>query len=1089
MLSIGKLALGQQRYYEQQVAQGQDDYYSGRGEAPGEWTGTGAGELGLRGTVSAGQFNALLEGRDPRAPGERLRAGNSEPEIAALDLTFSAPKSISVLFAVAPAELSGVLVECHEEAVRAALGWLEGEAVFVRRGKGGYRFEHAGGLIAAAYRHRMSRALDPQLHTHVVAANLARGEDGRYTALHHPSLYRAAKTAGYLYQSHLRSAVRDRLGLEWGEVHKGAAELKELPVEVLRVFSQRRAQVEAAVAVKELEIGRPLTRAERSTWGAIATRDRKQYGIETHTWIEEITARAGEHGLDRDLIEQITERGVERVERGELAADGELDLGGSPVQATELGDLLAGPLGLTERANTFDQPSVLRAFAEASPQGARFDTVHEQAVRFSGREDVLATDRGTLTTRDLVDTERALIELAVGRAGEGAAQLLSSTVGRSLTADQAEAVRAVVTSGNGVDVIEALAGTGKTYTAGALRELYEASGYEVVGVAPTGRAVRELSEQAGVVARTLDSQLLSIDAGWGLIEGCVVIFDEAAMASTRQSARLLEHATAVGAKVIAIGDPGQLPSVQAGGWMRAIGERVGVVRLTEVMRQRDPAERRALAALHDGIPQQWIGWARETGRVEVVGDGRALERAVGEWAAGVGEHGVERVVMIARENDTRRALNNRARERQREAGVLGEDHTYGSVTVAVGDRVICRRNDRDLDVDNGMRGTVRDADAGRLVIETDTHLIRELPAGYVAEHVEYAYALTGHGMQGGTVEQAVVLAAPHELSGGWSYTALSRARGETRLLVTTDRPAVEEREDIAPATRTDQSDRGEVLARVARRMLERDDEDLAIDQLPAPGRGDDLDLTGARQGKPLHEHAAERAEPDVAEAARPSVSELRVRLGQQRAQLGALPLHDLQQLDELDERVIDLNERSELLRDRLARLPEPRTRLLRRSDDPQLLERSRASAMLAGVQEHLEHTLTQRAALTGKLGDVEPLRAEREALGAALEQTGHEHSQLLKELVDREVATRPEWMLAALGERPAGGYDQERWDRAAGQLARYRFEYDITDPREALGPTPLDAHQRQQYRIADRARDELARQLGREPDGHELGLG
>ena len=280
---------------------------------------------------------------------------NSEPEVAALDLTFSAPKSVSVLFAVAPAEVSAALVECHEEAVRAALGFLEEEAVFVRRGKGGARFEHAGGLIAAAYRHRMSRALDPQIHTHVVAANLARGEDGRYTALHHPSLYRAAKTAGFLYQGHLRSAVRDRLGLEWGPVVKGAAELEALPAEVLAVFSQRRAQVQAAIDEREAEIGRPLTRAERSQWGAIATRDRKQYGIETHTWREEIAARAAEHGLDRELVDRVVAGGVERLASGEIPADGALQLAGEAVTESELGRALTGPSGLTELANTFDR--------------------------------------------------------------------------------------------------------------------------------------------------------------------------------------------------------------------------------------------------------------------------------------------------------------------------------------------------------------------------------------------------------------------------------------------------------------------------------------------------------------------------------------------------------------------------------------------------------------------------------------------------------------------------------------------------------------------------------------------------------------
>ena len=116
--------------------------------------------------------------------------------------------------------------------------------------------------------------------------------------------------------------------------------------------------------------------------------------------------------------------------------------------------------------------------------------------------------------------------------------------------------------------------------------------------------------------------------------------------------------------------------------------------------------------------------------------------------------------MIARDNDTRAALNRAARELWRTLGLLGEQSIYGSVEVAVGDRVICRRNDRLIDVDNGMRGTVRHVDADRVVIDTDSTLVRELPAAYVSEHLEHAYSLTGHGMQGGTVETAVVVASP-----------------------------------------------------------------------------------------------------------------------------------------------------------------------------------------------------------------------------------------------------------------------------------------------------------------------------------------
>ena len=113
----------------------------------------------------------------------------------------------------------------------------------VRRGEAGKHVERAEGLIAAAYRHRMSRALDPQLHTHVVAANLARGGDGRFTALHGAPLYRSAKTAGFLYQAHLRALVRERLGLRWGEVYRGASELEGVKRPVIEHFSKRRGEM------------------------------------------------------------------------------------------------------------------------------------------------------------------------------------------------------------------------------------------------------------------------------------------------------------------------------------------------------------------------------------------------------------------------------------------------------------------------------------------------------------------------------------------------------------------------------------------------------------------------------------------------------------------------------------------------------------------------------------------------------------------------------------------------------------------------------------------------------------------------------
>ena len=325
---------------------------------PGSGWGPGRRRSELSGHVSAEQFGALIAGLDPRDPSVRLRASERDPKVAALDLTFSAPKSLSVLFAVSPEEYSAELVACHEEAVRAALEYLEAEAVMVRRGEAGKHVERAEGLIAAAYRHRMSRALDPQLHTHVVAANLARGADGRFTALHGAPLYRSAKTAGFLYQAHLRAVVRERLGLRWGEVHRGASELEAVKRPVIEQFSKRRAEM--LLAAEEGGIGLETKAAAEAA--ALATRDRKQYGIETHTWREEVRSRAAELGLGAQELDDLFREGCERsiadgIERGQEAE-------------RSLDEHLAGPEGLTAKRNTFDERAVLQQFAAAATQGA-----------------------------------------------------------------------------------------------------------------------------------------------------------------------------------------------------------------------------------------------------------------------------------------------------------------------------------------------------------------------------------------------------------------------------------------------------------------------------------------------------------------------------------------------------------------------------------------------------------------------------------------------------------------------------------------------------------------------------------------------
>ncbi len=172
MLSIGKLSLGQEAYYLEEVLDGAEDYYLSVGEAPGRWVGTGAARLGLEDQVDGEQLRAVLAGRRPGTDEPLRRTRASRPGLA---LTLSAPKSVSVVWGLGDKATAEAVVACHDRAVDAALEYLERHACHVRRGHAG-AVVHAGrGFVGAAFRHRTSRAGDPALHTHVLLANLAEG--------------------------------------------------------------------------------------------------------------------------------------------------------------------------------------------------------------------------------------------------------------------------------------------------------------------------------------------------------------------------------------------------------------------------------------------------------------------------------------------------------------------------------------------------------------------------------------------------------------------------------------------------------------------------------------------------------------------------------------------------------------------------------------------------------------------------------------------------------------------------------------------------------------------------------------------------
>ena len=214
-------------------------YYLDPDEPAGRWFGRGAEELDLVGEVDAAAFLALMEGRDPRRTERWLGLRFGERSARGFDVTCSAPKSVSVLWALADPAIRAQVGAAHDAAVGALAGWIEEHAHTRFRIGGEVAVADANGIVAAAFRQHTSRAQDPQLHTHLVIANRVRSPDGRWLALDARLIKHDQRTLSALYHAGLRAELTTRLGVRWREPVNGISELADLPDALLEAFSTR----------------------------------------------------------------------------------------------------------------------------------------------------------------------------------------------------------------------------------------------------------------------------------------------------------------------------------------------------------------------------------------------------------------------------------------------------------------------------------------------------------------------------------------------------------------------------------------------------------------------------------------------------------------------------------------------------------------------------------------------------------------------------------------------------------------------------------------------------------------------------------
>jgi conjugative relaxase-like TrwC/TraI family protein len=873
VLSISKLSAGQGRYYLDHahdrvdvidsVGDGLEEYYVGGHEARGEWLGAAARGLGLTGPVDGESLRHVLAGE--REDGQSLRTSRAPVSVAGFDLTLSAPKSVSVVFGLGEPAVRDAVRAAHDRAVREALGYVERTAAAVRRGAGGVHVEPANGLVAAAFRHRTSRSGDPQLHTHVLVANLGQGPDGRWSALDGRRLYAQARATSFVYQAVLRSELSRRLEVEWLAVRDGIAEIAGVPQPVMRAFSRRRVEIEAALA----EHGSSTARAAEAA--ALATRRPK----DTRTSVDELAVqwrtRAAELGFGEPQLARAL--GQRRHSRAVREPDFE-----------HLFDGLATSTGLTRRKSTFNRGDVVQALCERLPPGQRLDAAllegladrflastrvvallpgeeaRESRVSFrrrDGRALPLAREERSYSTPELLALEQRLVHRATASRNADAGQATIFAVEQALaarptlSAEQQAMVEHICLSGERVSVVVGKAGTGKTYALAAARDAWQASGHPVLGAAVARRAANQLRADAGIATTSVAALLADIENNRAALpRDVVLVLDEAGMVATRPLARLLDAVERAQGKLVLVGDHRQLPELEAGGTFRALVHRGLAVELTENRRQREAWERQALDQLRDGDPESAMHGYAAHDRVHIAQTPAATrQRLARDWHAARGEGDA---VMIAQRRSDVADLNQRARALLRETGEVGGPQlTLAGGEFAAGDQVVIKRNDSRLGVTNGERGRVLTVNPAteRIVIELGDVSVT-LDRAFLSTTTDHGdpsllhgYAITCHVAQGLSVDHALVL-ADDNLTRELAYTALSRGRHSNHIYLA--REPDDARAEYAPTSRIGR----EPLKRLTAALKTSRATVLAIDT----GR----DQPGQRLARALHELASAR---------------------------------------------------------------------------------------------------------------------------------------------------------------------------------------------------------------------------------------
>lgn len=753
--------------------------------------------------------------------------------VAGFDLTFSAPKSLSVAWGISSPEQAERLEKAHEAAIEQTVAWLETEVIRARTGAQGIAFHTTNGLLATRFRHWESREGDPQLHDHVVVANKVQitDEQGRvrWLTIDSRSLYKATVTASSVYNQALANELKT-LGLELRERttpsgdYKGM-ELASVSDELIEKCSGRRAAItartEQLVAEFVAERGHQPDRKTRLALAQQATIETRIPKSQAITREELREQWRGHLGADAERIQteistqlatdpaaalvpgEATAPGVEAVDVDQVAADIVADLSArqsawnrnhvatrvnmwAAAQPELVSDelrhevldaaLTKASISITPDIDTPALPELLNPDGSSiySPPAARLYTSAE----------VLAAEDSLVDAAHDINLPAATAEGFDTVLGE---QELQLDAGQIALAQQVALNDQALTVGIGP------AGAGKTTAMRVATQAITRAGARAYGVTVSAAAADQLQTATGMTSVTIAKWLHEHHQGRLAIQpGDVVVVDEAGMASATDLAAITRIARDAGAFVRLVGDDRQLQAIGAGGALKMLTHEADVVRLDQLHRFTNPEEAAASLRLRD---QGDVEWYLAQGRVHGGTVQHTHQRMVQAWAEDL-ERG-DRVLMMATTNSSVEALNLLAQQHRIDEGHVNVSSTItlaDGAEAGVGDWILTRRNDRRLAtgtghsfVKNGDRWTIEAINPdGSLEVVDDHGRTCTLPSSYIRQWSSLGYATTVHRAQGRTVDSAHLLLDTTAIGHDAVYVGLTRGRTNNQVWAITD---------------------------------------------------------------------------------------------------------------------------------------------------------------------------------------------------------------------------------------------------------------------------------------------------------------